>query len=176
MWTCQRMQAAYIGYLEAQNNLLRWQLANLGVHSEPMWMPIAEQRERRCRLRPRKADKEDTVAPDGKTISDRLDEASEQLSTADVVLRDDITLQQVVALYSTVPTNLKKAVRIQAAKIRMPDVIMTNDEKFELANLLKLQLKESVEYYEEEHALNVYSALMKAFMDHLEIIKYDCIS
>ena len=44
--------------------------------------------------------------------------------------------------------------------------------KLELTNLLKFQLKESLEYYEEEHALNVYSAPMKAFMDQLEIIKH----
>ena len=171
MWTWQRRQAAYNGYLETQNNLLRWQSAYLGMHREPIWIPIAEQRQRRCRLR---RERRYIIVPDGKTNSDRLDEASEQLSTANVILPDDITLQQVVALYSTVPANLQKAVRIQAAKIRMQNVIeLTNDEQIELANLVRIKLKEPLEHYEEDHVRNVYSALMKAFMDQLEIIKYE---
>ena len=178
-----RMQPAYVEYLEAENMMLRKQLSQLGVHSEPIKIPFGDagnvrtQRRRSNAYtafsRPPRAAKAKTIGADGKTMLDRLEEASRQLAAADVKITEETTVRDVVNLYLQTPVDLRKAVRIHAASKLIPAVAKTNAEKIALANMIKSQLKASlaVTDLEEEQANDVCALLMKAIVHQLDITR-----
>ena len=168
-----KVQPAYVEYLEADNMMLRWQLAQCGIHDERMKAPagkVGNVRMRGCKVnaysaasRPPRAAKVKKAGADDKTLSDRLGEATEQLAAANVVVPDDLTARELVDLYLAVPEDLRKAVRIYAASKLVPDAnIMSNVDKIALANIFKSQFKASLTHLDEEQANDVCSMLMKA--------------